>query len=34
MGLCRDAEGEITNHIIMARTKAEEKQLASKAKSP
>ena len=30
----RDADGEITNHIVMARTKAEEKQTAEGAKSP
>ena len=30
----RDAEGEITNHLVMARTKTEERQLASKTKSP
>ena len=30
----QDAEGEITNHMVMARTKTEERQLASEAKSP
>ena len=30
----RDADGEITNHIVMARTKAEEKQIAEGVKSP
>ena len=29
----RDADGEITNHIVMARTKAEEKQIAEGVKS-
>ena len=29
----RDAEGEITNHIIMAKTKNEEKQTGEKIKS-
>ena len=30
----RDAEGEVTNHMVMARTKTEERQLASQMKSP
>ena len=30
----RDADGEITNHMAMARTKTEERQLASESKSP
>ena len=30
----RDADGEITNHMVMARTKTEERQLASDSKSP
>ena len=30
----RDADGEITNHMVMARTKTEERQLASESKSP
>ena len=30
----RDAEGEITNHIKMAKTKNEEKQTGEKIKSP
>ena len=30
----RDAEGEITNHMVMARPKTEETQWASEAKSP
>ena len=30
----RDAEGEITNHIIMAKTKNEEKQMGEYQKSP
>ena len=30
----RDAEGEITNHIIMAKTKNEEKQTGENVKSP
>ena len=30
----RDADGDITNHIIMAKTKAEEKHLADGPKSP
>ena len=30
----RDAEGEITNHIVMAKTKTEEKQSGENAKSP
>ena len=30
----RDADGKITNHIVMARTKAEEKQTAGGVKSP
>ena len=30
----RDADGEITNHIIMAKTKAEEKQANEGPKSP
>ena len=30
----RDAEGEITNHVIMAKTKTEEKQLNESTKSP
>ena len=30
----RDAEGEITNHMVMARTKSEEKQLTGSQKSP
>ena len=30
----KDAEGEITNHMVMARTKTEERQLASETKSP
>ena len=29
----RDADGEITNHIVMARTKTEERQLAADSKS-
>ena len=29
----RDADGEITNHMVMARTKTEERQLASESKS-
>ena len=29
-----DADGEITNHMVMARTKTEERQLASESKSP
>ena len=29
----RDADGEITNHMVMAWTKAEERQLASESKS-
>ena len=32
--VCRDAEGEVSSNRIMARAKAEEKQLASAAKSP
>ena len=30
----RDADGEITKHIVMARSKAEEKQTAEGVKSP
>ena len=30
----RDADGEITNHMVMTRTKTEERQLASESKSP
>ena len=30
----RDADGEITNHIALARTKTEERQLAAETKSP
>ena len=30
----RDAEGEITNHIVMAKTKTEEKQSGENTKSP
>ena len=30
----RDADGEITNHMKMARTKTEERQLAAETKSP
>ena len=30
----RDADGEITNHIVMARTKTEEKQQSEGPKSP
>ena len=30
----RDAEGEITNHFIMAKTKNEEKQSGESTKSP
>ena len=30
----RDADGDITNHIVMARTKTEEKHLAERPKSP
>ena len=30
----RDADGEITNHMVMAKTKAEEKQLTENQKSP
>ena len=30
----RDADGDITNHIVMARTKTEEKHLADGPKSP
>ena len=30
----RDAEGEITNHMILAKTKNEEKQTGEKIKSP
>ena len=30
----RDAKGEVTNHMVMARTKTEERQLASQMKSP
>ena len=30
----RDAEGEITNHMVMAKTKAEEKQLTENQTSP
>ena len=30
----RDAEGEISNHIIMAKTKNEEKQMDENVKSP
>ena len=30
----RDAEGEITNHMVMAKTKTEEKQLTENQKSP
>ena len=30
----READGEITNHMVMARTKTEERQLASESKSP
>ena len=30
----RDADGEITNHMVMARTKTEERQQASDSKSP
>ena len=30
----RDAEGEITNHIIMAKTKTKEKQMTENIKSP
>ena len=30
----RDADGEITYHMVMARTKTEERQLASESKSP
>ena len=30
----KDADGEITNHMVMARTKTEEQQLASETKSP
>ena len=30
----RDAEGELTNHIIMAKTKNEEKQTGENTKSP
>ena len=32
--VCRDADGEIKNHIIMAKTKAEEKQANEGPKSP
>ena len=32
--LGRDAEGEIANHIVMAKTKTEEKQSGENAKSP
>ena len=30
----RDADGEIINHMVMARTKTEERQLAAETKSP
>ena len=30
----RDTDGEITNHMVMARTKTEERQLAAETKSP
>ena len=30
----RDADGEITNHMVMARKKTEERQLAAETKSP
>ena len=30
----RDSDGDITNHIVMARTKTEEKHLADGRKSP
>ena len=30
----RDAEGEITNYIVMAKTKTEEKQSGENTKSP
>ena len=30
----RDAEGEITNHVVMAKTKTEETQSGENAKSP
>ena len=30
----RDADGKITNHMVMARTKTEERQLAAETKSP
>ena len=30
----RDADGEITNHMVMAKTKAEEKQLTENQKPP
>ena len=30
----RDAEGDITNHMIMAKTKSEETHLADSQKSP
>ena len=30
----RDTDGKITNHMVMARTKTEERQLASDSKSP
>ena len=30
----RDADGEITNHMVMARTKTAERQLAAETKSP
>ena len=29
-----DADGEITNHMVMAATKPEERQLAADSKSP
>ena len=29
-----DADGEITNHMVIARTKTEKRQLASASKSP
>ena len=34
MTVGRDAEGEMTNHNVLARTKTEERQLASETKSP
>ena len=30
----RDADGEITNHLVIAQTKTEERQLAAETKSP